>query len=107
MPQCHSVDSSLIMLIYLFITLPLYISNAEVSFLTLQSINFAEVNSYFKQCKHDMDKMAEKVDDHLQPIPQEIMGSVTRTDPETLSQYEEIGRQWRFSKLEMLKNVDA
>ena len=36
--------------------------------------------------------MAEKVDDHLQPVPQDIMGSVTRTDPETLKQYEEIGR---------------
>ena len=39
-----------------------------------------------------MDKMAEKVDDHLQPVPQDIMGSVTRTDPETLRQYEETGR---------------
>ena len=38
-----------------------------------------------------MEKIAEKVDDHLQPIPQDIMGSVTRTDPETLKQYEEMG----------------
>ena len=40
-----------------------------------------------------MEKMAEKVDDHLQPVPQDIMGSVTRTDPETLKQYEEIGNK--------------
>ena len=59
------------------------------------------MNSYFKQCKVDMDKMAEKVDDHLQPVPQDIMGSVTRTDPETLRQYEETGRiafQYSFSR---------
>ena len=42
--------------------------------------------------------MAEKVDDHLQPVPQDIMGSVTRTDPETLRQYEETGKiAWQYS----------
>ena len=59
--------------------------------LLLQTTDLAEVNSYFRQCMRDASKMAEKVDDHLEPIPPQIMGSVTRTDPETLRQYEEIG----------------
>ena len=56
----------------------------------LRCINFAEVNGFFSRCMEQLDA-TDKVDDHLQPIPQEALGSVVRTDAQTLKQYEEEG----------------
>lgn len=58
----------------------------------LNSIDFAEVIKYFKQCTGDLEKAAEKVDDHLTPLPSETVGSVCRTSAEQLKEYEESGR---------------
>ena len=57
----------------------------------LRAIDFAEVNRFFKQCAEDMEHQGEKVDDFLQPLPQETTGSTTRTDAETLKRYEAEG----------------
>ena len=57
----------------------------------LRAINFAEVNKFFEQCSEDMEHSGEKVDDFLQPLPQETMGSTIRTDAETLRRYEAEG----------------
>ena len=58
----------------------------------LRSIDYPEVMRYFKACTETADRPAEKVDDHLQPIPAAVLGSVTRTDAETLAGYQEEGR---------------
>ena len=58
----------------------------------LRAINFAEVNKFFKQCSDDMGHSGKKVDDFLQPLPQEMAGSTTRADDETLKRYETEGK---------------
>ncbi len=62
----------------------------------LKSINYAEVNKYFGGCIQDLEKAEEKVDDHLQPIAKDALGSVTRTDPENIKAYEELGEFWEL-----------
>ena len=57
----------------------------------LRSIDYPEVMRYFKACTETADRPAEKVDDQLQPIPAAVLGSVTRTDAETLAAYQEEG----------------
>ncbi|ELT97581.1 hypothetical protein CAPTEDRAFT_160367 [Capitella teleta] len=57
----------------------------------LKSINFSEVNTFFNRCIGDLKNIGEKVDSYLQPIPPQATGSVVRTDPEKLKQYEEEG----------------
>ena len=54
----------------------------------VRSINLAEVNGFFKACNV---RAAEKVDEHLKPIPQESLGSVTRAGDETLDRYNKKG----------------
>ncbi|XP_051985572.1 UDP-N-acetylhexosamine pyrophosphorylase-like isoform X3 [Xyrauchen texanus] len=63
---------------------------AEMS-LDLKSMNFMEINTFFKnamktsgQCSH------EKVDSRMEPVPREVLGSVTR-DRESLKEWEEEG----------------
>ena len=53
----------------------------------LSSIDFAEINKFFKACEADLNASTEKVDDFLQPIPQDSLGSVTRAGSETLDRY--------------------
>ena len=57
----------------------------------LRSIDYPEVMRYFKACTRTTDEPAEKVDDHLQPIPAVVLGSVTRTDADTLAAYQKEG----------------
>jgi len=57
----------------------------------LKSINYAEVKGFFKACKESLANTAEKVDEHLQPIPQDYLGSVTRAGDQTLDRYSQSG----------------
>ena len=57
----------------------------------LRNVNYPEVMRYFKTCTESLSHTAEKVDDHLQPIPPSILGSVTRTDTDTLVEYQQEG----------------
>ena len=58
----------------------------------LRNINYPEVMRYFKTCTESLGNTAEKVDDHLQPIPASVLGSITRTDAETLAEYQQEGQ---------------
>ncbi|KAI0237710.1 UDP-N-acetylhexosamine pyrophosphorylase [Lamellibrachia satsuma] len=69
----------------------------------LRNVNYPEVMRYFKTCTESLSHTAEKVDDHLQPIPPSILGSVTRTDTDTLVEYQQEGlRQVSQSKVAVL-----
>ena len=57
----------------------------------LTSIDYAEVTGFFKACNESSSNTAEKVDEHLQPIPQDYLGSVTRAGDETLDRYNKNG----------------
>jgi len=59
----------------------------------LKSVNYAECGKYFRQCMEDLQHAGEKVDDFLQPLSAETIGSVTRTDPESMKRYETEGLQ--------------
>ena len=63
----------------------------------LKSIDYAEVNGFFKACNESMRNAAEKVDEHLQPIPQDSLGSITRAGDETLDRYNKSGELSMFS----------
>ena len=57
----------------------------------LESINLADLNSFFSKCMEGVKTAGEKMDERLQPVPQESLGSIVRTDDETLKGYEEKG----------------
>ena len=73
----------------------------------LRSIDYPEVMRYFKACTETADRPTEKVDDHLQPIPAAVLGSVTRTDAETLAAYQEEGETSCFAALVVVLNFVA
>jgi len=54
----------------------------------LKNIDYEEVTGFFKQCTHDLEHAQEKVDDHLEPVPSNVLGSVTRTSPDLIKEYE-------------------
>ena len=58
------------------------------------SIDIPEVNKFFKACKADLNSGSEKVDDSLQPIPHDSLGSVTRAGAETLDRYNNLGESY-------------
>lgn len=57
----------------------------------LSSINLEDVNSYFKDAEQMLKTVSEKIDDHLRPLSPEVCGSVTRSDPVKLKEYEKLG----------------
>jgi hypothetical protein len=54
-------------------------------------INFAEAIEFFRHTMEAADKDEEKLDERLQPIPPELHGAITRTSPELLRHYENLG----------------
>lgn len=58
----------------------------------LDHMNFTEINGFFQTAMQSLKHVADKLDDLLEPLPAEVCGSVTRTDAETISKYNTIGR---------------
>lgn len=57
----------------------------------LESLNFMEINNFFKTAmKTSGQNSQEKVDTRMEPVPREVLGSVTR-DRERLKEWEEEG----------------
>lgn len=57
----------------------------------LEAMNFQEINSFFKKAMDTSDQTKqEKVDSRMEPVPREVLGSVTR-DRESLKGWEEEG----------------
>lgn len=50
-----------------------------------------EVIEFFRHTIASANDEEEKLDEHLQPIPPELHGAVTRTSPELLRHYEQLG----------------
>lgn len=50
-----------------------------------------EVIEFFRHTIQSANEEEEKLDEHLQPIPPELHGAVTRTSPELLRHYEHLG----------------
>ena len=71
----------------------------------LKSIDYAEVNAFFKVCNESLTNAAEKVDEHLQPIPQDSLGSITRAGDDTLDRYNKNGECTCSSVLLLKRNL--
>lgn len=50
-----------------------------------------EAIDFFRHTMESANDEEEKLDEHLQPIPPELHGAVTRTSPELLRHYEQLG----------------
>ncbi|KAF4525141.1 hypothetical protein B566_EDAN005083 [Ephemera danica] len=59
----------------------------------IHDIRLEEVTSYFRRTIDSVNEDDEKLDDRLQPVPNEVYGSIVRTSPEKLKQYESVGLQ--------------
>lgn len=57
----------------------------------IKEINIPEVVSYFKRSTEILNDDQEKLDDRLKPIPSSCYGSYSRTPPDLLASYEELG----------------
>lgn len=57
----------------------------------ISSINHAEVARYYEECTADIAQAGKKVDDQMQPVSPDVLGSVVRTDKETLKRLEQKG----------------
>lgn len=65
--------------------------------LDLQGIDFQEVNGFFKKAMaNSSNSKNEKVDTRMEPVPREVLGSVTR-DREALKSWELAGQQRAFT----------
>lgn len=68
------------------------LSPAEQADLTqdLQGMDFQEMNGFFKNAMQVSSNKHEKLDNHIEPLPREVLGSVTR-DRESLKDWELTG----------------
>ncbi|CAH1785625.1 unnamed protein product [Owenia fusiformis] len=57
----------------------------------INAIDLGEVNTFFKDAMAHANEASEKKDDRLQPVPSDVCGSITRTDPKTLENYRQTG----------------
>ena len=57
----------------------------------LDSIDFEKVNIYYNVCEAQMKNAGAKVDDQIQPLPLDTLGSFVRTDAKTLKKYNDEG----------------
>jgi UDP-N-acetylglucosamine/UDP-N-acetylgalactosamine diphosphorylase len=57
----------------------------------LTSIDFAEVDRNFKRTCLSSHSNGDSIDELLEPVPKECFGSCTRSDEDTLKEYEEEG----------------
>jgi len=58
----------------------------------LSVLDVAYVNRCYEACIGELKQSSWNCDDRLEPLPESVVGSVVRTDPETLKQYEIEGR---------------
>jgi len=70
-----------------------HLSESEQRQLTaeLSSIDLAYVSQCYEACVGDLKRTDGNCDKHLQPLPESVVGSVVRSDPETLELYEHEG----------------
>jgi len=70
----------------------------------IKELDLKEAVHFFERTKHDRNEGAcEKLDDRMQPIPQDIHGAVVRTDPDTLNDYQREGlKQISYGKVGVL-----
>lgn len=64
-----------------------------------------EVIEFFRHTIQSANEEEEKLDEHLQPIPSELHGAVTRTSPELLRHYEHLGIMQTLLAIIKKKNV--
>ena len=57
----------------------------------LNQIDMEEVNKYFKDAEATLKMSVEKIDDHLECLPPDVCGSVNRTEPNALAEYNKQG----------------
>lgn len=60
-------------------------------FKDLDRINYEEVNQYFKDAEKTLQAAATKVDNHMETLPSESCGSVSRSDPAAIAKYNKQG----------------
>lgn len=62
----------------------------------LQAMDFQEINKFFKRAMEMSGQTKqEKVDERMEPVPREVLGSVTR-DRESLKEWEKEGKSLQF-----------
>lgn len=59
----------------------------------LNRIDFDEVNRYFKAAEATLKVVSEKIDDHLEPLSDDVCGSVSRTDSATITKFSKRGKE--------------
>ncbi|XP_065343095.1 UDP-N-acetylhexosamine pyrophosphorylase-like protein 1 [Cloeon dipterum] len=57
----------------------------------IETLNLEEVTRFFKRTISSIPNEEEKLDDRLQPVPEEFFGSAIRTNEKLLQRYEHIG----------------
>lgn len=57
----------------------------------LRSLELEEINQSFKEAMLTLESAAEKIDDHIQPLPPSVCGSITRTEPARLEEFNNKG----------------
>ena len=57
----------------------------------LTNLDLGYITQCFKNCQEELAKVSTVIDDQLEPLPESVLGSLVRTDAETLRRYEDIG----------------
>lgn len=57
----------------------------------LSDINFDEVSSYFKDGEETLKSSSEKIDNDLEALSPDVCGSVSRSEPAQIKEYEKLG----------------
>jgi len=57
----------------------------------LTQLNYAEINGFYKAAMESLNHASDKLDELLQPLPEEVCGNITRCDKASLQQYENLG----------------
>lgn len=63
----------------------------------LLDLDLRHIVKSFDDCTEDLKQASETLDDQLEPLPKEVLGSVTKSDAETLNRYRTEGVQRFFS----------
>ena len=57
----------------------------------LNAIDFKRLSGYVERCQESLARVGTKLDASMEPLPQQYVGSVLRTDQQTLKAYEAEG----------------
>jgi len=63
----------------------------------LSALDLGYVNRCYEACIGDLKRVNGNFDDRLEPLPESVVGSVVRSDPETLKGYECEGERFFLS----------